>query len=430
MSEATGGPAIDTFPDIGFDYSMGEPNRAGTIQQILRSGRMVHRGVRPAVRTFELIRKSGSTEDAQTIRKFHRKNRTKKFVFNHPAYVFDGSADIARNFPVEFERPPQIVNVGANSWFIDVRLREAVGFGPANQLLTNPSFNFWATANQPTGWTSNTDNTEEPASNFTEDGSALEILADGTAGVGEVKQDVSAIIKPSSKYIVSGQIRRNATWDTGVDFDFFGTGLDTTGLQLPIGSIPNGSWAYFEGQVADGGIGNVPDAEFRIQANGSPTVAGECYIDQLMLVEGIVAGHRLYPDDDINHPTAIVIATADGVVVAGTWTTPFNALATDGFVSTNVNTDTTSKFDIPYYGYGFSLSYLVGTFLGIFDVYLDDVKVATVDSYKAGGTVLYKGVRHLNVPLGFHRVTIQTTNTRNAASSTNTIGIDSLEALI
>jgi hypothetical protein len=96
-------------------------------------------------------------------------------------------------------------------------------------------------------------------------------------------------------------------------------------------------------------------------------------------------------------------------------------LALSNVAMTNPGTNTTDWATYEYRGYGFKLWLSTGPNYGKADVYLDEVLVNTVDCYNAAAVGPAAVLVDLNVPLDIHRVTVVTTNTKNASSSATTI---------
>lgn len=158
-------------------------------------------------------------------------------------------------------------------------------------------------------------------------------------------------------------------------------------------------------------------------------VANEAYDIRLRLLEAVGQPLNSYPDPVAGHES-VFLEEAEGAVLAGTWTNAAQALAHGGSESTNPNSNATDAFQWTYAGYGLRLWARRDTNLGIADVLLDGVSLGTVDLYSAATSASQPVLTKLDLPLGLHTLKLQATNTKNAASSGNTIIADALEILI
>lgn len=424
-------PWEDTFPDIGWNYAMGQPLRSGTLRQRAKSGITFQRQRSPDVRIFEFIRATATTAEKQQIENFHRDLRDGFFIVAIQAYYFDGTADQTGYFAVEFDRDPQIAYVGANSWFIDVRLRESVGKLVGSSILgIDGLFNIWPGANQPQGWGTNTDNTQEQKI-LGGMGSVLKITTDGLPNPGLVASDnLTDLIFPNKKYIASYRIQKTAGWNVGFTVDLFGTGVDTAGFVIASGSIPVGSFSRFSGDIANNGIGvQIPtDISVRFFGAGTPPAAENLWLDDLMLVEGAVAGDRLFADPRLGYPS-FYVDEEDGEIITGSWVVTNSPTAHEERALIHNNTVSGEQFRFHYFGRGF---YLIGPRndnLGIGKCRIDNVELGNFDQYHATPLSWDRLIGKIDIPLGQHEVIFETTNTKNGASSANTILADAIEVI-
>lgn len=179
-------------------------------------------------------------------------------------------------------------------------------------------------------------------------------------------------------------------------------------------------------------IGNYVERYFAVEFAAPPMielVSNEAYDMQLTLVEAVGRALFAYPDPIAGHPSAFV-EESDLSKTQGTWTTTADATAHAGNEKSNVNTNTTDFALWVYAGYGFRLWARKGPALGIFEVLLDDTSLGNVDLYSASALGAQAVFTKLDVVLGVHRVKLRATNTKNAASSANTILADALEYLL
>lgn len=167
------------------------------------------------------------------------------------------------------------------------------------------------------------------------------------------------------------------------------------------------------------------EPEFELATN-------EAWSIQVALLEAV--GRKLptanYPDPVAGHPSFKVEEdNVDSKALVGTWTLVSEANASGGQERTNPNTNTTDAFQFLYAGYGFRFWARKASNLGIFQVLFGEVSLGNVDLYNATPVAAAALLTKLDVPLGIHRVKILATNTKNAASSANTIVADAIEVM-
>lgn len=119
----------------------------------------------------------------------------------------------------------------------------------------------------------------------------------------------------------------------------------------------------------------------------------------------------------------------DAQPLVGTWTTQSHANAHAGQHKTNNNTNTTDKFRFTYFGYGFRYWVRKNPDLGILQLLLDNLSLATIDLFAATGEVAAPLLTKLDVPLGLHTVDVKATNTKNASATNQFIHADAVEVL-
>ena len=171
---------------------------------------------------------------------------------------------------------------------------------------------------------------------------------------------------------------------------------------------------------------------FSVEFAGEPhyrLVANDAWDLNLELLDRIGAPLFSYPDPAAGHRSVFLEETV-GVSLVGAWTSAAEALAHGGSESSNPNTNSTDAFQWTYAGYGFRLWARRDAALGIVDVRLDSLPLATVDLYSAGLVGSQPVFTKLDVPLGLHTLKLQATNTRNAAATGQLILADALEILI
>lgn len=119
----------------------------------------------------------------------------------------------------------------------------------------------------------------------------------------------------------------------------------------------------------------------------------------------------------------------------GTWTFAANANAHGGSEATNTNTNTTDAAEVLYLGYGFRFYARKASNLGILELSctaLDgtvELAGTNIDLYNASGLAAAVLNTQTNFKLGWHRVKVKATNTKNPSSSANTIIFDALEVM-
>ncbi len=101
----------------------------------------------------------------------------------------------------------------------------------------------------------------------------------------------------------------------------------------------------------------------------------------------------------------------------------------NGFAYWDAGTVITDAAEWLYFGYGFRLWSYKGPEMGIVQVFLDGVSLGTVDLYSAAATVSAVVLTTQSVSLGQHRVKLQPTNTKNAASSAFNVNADAIEVM-
>jgi hypothetical protein len=121
--------------------------------------------------------------------------------------------------------------------------------------------------------------------------------------------------------------------------------------------------------------------------------------------------------------------------LTGVWTFAANANAHGGSEETSTNLNTTDAVEILYYGYGFRLYARKANNLGIMQLsstFQDgtvEVAATNIDLYNAAALASAVLSTQANLKLGFHRVKLLATNTKNAASTAKTIVWDAIEVM-
>jgi hypothetical protein len=100
-----------------------------------------------------------------------------------------------------------------------------------------------------------------------------------------------------------------------------------------------------------------------------------------------------------------------------------------GFAYWDAGTVTTDAAEWGYLGYGLRVWAYKGPDMGIMQVFLDGASLGTVDLYAAAATPSAAVFTQLNTPLGSHRVKLQPTNTKNAASVGFIVVADAIEVM-
>ena len=106
-----------------------------------------------------------------------------------------------------------------------------------------------------------------------------------------------------------------------------------------------------------------------------------------------------------------------------------NAKFHNGFAYHDAGTVTTDAAEWLYFGYGLRLWAPKGPDMGIVQVFLDGVSQGNVDLYAAAATVSAVVLTLQSVVLGQHRVKLQPTNTKNAASTNFVVTADAIEVM-
>jgi hypothetical protein len=125
-------------------------------------------------------------------------------------------------------------------------------------------------------------------------------------------------------------------------------------------------------------------------------------------------------------PTTYVTTTNAAVVLPAPNT---NVKFHSGFAYHDAGTVTTDAAEWGYFGYGFRLWAPKGPDMGIVQVFLDGVSQGNVDLYAAAATASAVVLTVQSVALGLHRVKLQPTNTKNAASTNFVVSADALEVM-
>ncbi len=141
-----------------------------------------------------------------------------------------------------------------------------------------------------------------------------------------------------------------------------------------------------------------------------------------------------YPDPTLGYPSFFIEEDDPNraVELRGTWTPVAQGLSHAGNHKFNVGTSSGANadaFQFIYAGYGFRVHSLKGPTLGIYELFLDEVSLGTVDLYNAILIAAAPLFTKLDVNLGIHRLELRSTNTKNAASSAFNIIADAIEVL-
>ena len=165
-----------------------------------------------------------------------------------------------------------------------------------------------------------------------------------------------------------------------------------------------------------------------------PTQHGHWSAQQVLFDEVPGVAMLVYPGDWqqdaiwqlLTNDFGDVMAAASGV----NWSVATNPVAKSGVEYVNVNCNTTDWAGYQYYGYGFQLWARTGPNMGIGQLVLDGVSLGNVDFYSAAAATQALAISsQRNVPLGIHFVQLIATNTKNSASSANTIVWDALKVM-
>jgi len=168
----------------------------------------------------------------------------------------------------------------------------------------------------------------------------------------------------------------------------------------------------------------------------SELVQNEGWTMRVQLIEAV--GKALpsgsYPDPTTGHPSFFIEEDDAQLAAAlrGIWTSQASGFAHAG--NHKANSGNTSgagadAFQFIYAGYGFRIHNIKGSSFGIYEIFLDEISLGTVDLYNAtsiGPVVVFT---KLDINLGLHRVEIRSTNTKNAASTNTTIFADAIEVM-
>jgi hypothetical protein len=125
-------------------------------------------------------------------------------------------------------------------------------------------------------------------------------------------------------------------------------------------------------------------------------------------------------------PTTYVTTTETPVILP---TAGANANFHGGFAYLNSGTVAADAAEWMYVGYGFRVWAPKGPDMGIVQVFLDGVSQGAVDLFAAAAAPSAVVLTLQNVSLGQHRVKLQATNTKNAASSAFNIAADAIEVM-
>lgn len=123
-------------------------------------------------------------------------------------------------------------------------------------------------------------------------------------------------------------------------------------------------------------------------------------------------------------PTTYVTTTNAAVVLPAP---NANAKFHNGFAYHDAGTLITDAAEWKYVGYGFRLWAPKGPDMGIMQVFLDGVSLGNVDLYAAAASAVV--LTDQSVVLAEHRVKLQPTNTKNAASTNFVVSADAVEVM-
>lgn len=115
--------------------------------------------------------------------------------------------------------------------------------------------------------------------------------------------------------------------------------------------------------------------------------------------------------------------------VGAAWAYAADANAHGGASFTNTGIDNTQYAEFLYFGYGFRVYSAKKSNYGIVAVSVDGAAETNVDLYSAGTVAAAVVYTDANQKLGFHRVKLRATNTKNAASSAFVITADAIEVM-
>lgn len=124
--------------------------------------------------------------------------------------------------------------------------------------------------------------------------------------------------------------------------------------------------------------------------------------------------------------TSVKLDDRDGAVTySGTWT---NKSETDAYQGTlKYSTQANAYAQLTFAGTAVRLVSKNGATAGIFDIYLDNVKVATYDSYAPSSVFDTVAYENLSVSPGYHTIKMVATGTKNASSGGYYCHLDYIE---
>jgi hypothetical protein len=137
---------------------------------------------------------------------------------------------------------------------------------------------------------------------------------------------------------------------------------------------------------------------------------------------------RVYssPADNKIDTEMILDSNRDRIKYVGNWTT----LEAGGFGGTTTRSSVKDEYcEIPFEGFGIRLYLGRGTGAGIFDVYIDGVKVDTIDSYNPDSIQKSLMYENLELAKGKHTIKIVNTGNKNVLGTSTNINIDAFEVL-
>ncbi len=400
----------DLFPDIGWDYPLDIPVDPGTLRQKAGDGSVQSRIQRPDLRLFELVRRSATTDQREQIEAFHRRLQADFFRFDHKVWVNDGGTLRPRSFPVMFAGPPQIGLAHNDTWPISVTLIEAVGKAlPTTELAVNGTFD-----TDIANW--NTNLNGSAGGTFTWDAGTFKFLQ-GTNSVWMLAAQAVSLVQGRTYQFVA---ERAGVSSGGRAYAGVATTSEATVGIPDVVSVP---WDGTRIEKQSAAFVAPSTGTFYLKLREGSPKARFSKFDNISLLE--VSN---YPDPNLGHPSFFIEET-EGVVIAGTWTEQTNGNAHGGTWKFNAGTVTTEAFQWLYGGYGFRLWFPKAASWGIVQVFLDEVSLGTVDLYNATTLASAALFTKLDVPLGLHRVKLQPTNTKNAASTDFIVVADAIEVM-
>ncbi len=158
-------------------------------------------------------------------------------------------------------------------------------------------------------------------------------------------------------------------------------------------------------------------------------VGPDAWTMRVALVDRVGAPLLSFPDPAAGYQS-VFLEEDVALAVSGTWTATAQTSAHGDSEASNPNTNTTDTLQWLYAGYGFRVWTRRGPALGIVEVLLDGTSLGTADLYAAADDAAQPVFTKLDVPLGLHRLRLRATNSKNAASTGQTILADALEVLI